>query len=90
MLDFTYEQNMFLIEKALKLENLIPFTRYKPPADMANMLSESWVFGEYISPMELSMLGLRIKPLVSYLVRVFYPPRMPQKLTQDEGAFPVA
>lgn len=81
---------MFLIKKALKLENLTPFTRFKPPADMANILSESWVFGEYISPMELSMLRLQIKPLLSYLVRVFYLPRMPRKLTQDEGALLVA
>jgi hypothetical protein len=39
--NFTCGQNMFIIEKALKLENLIPFTRFKLPADMANMLSES-------------------------------------------------
>ncbi|KAI9767958.1 MAG: hypothetical protein M1840_005270 [Geoglossum simile] len=55
-LHFTYEQNMLLIEKALKLKNLTPFARFKPTTDMANVLSESWVFDEYISPEGFSML----------------------------------
>ncbi|KAI9766977.1 MAG: hypothetical protein M1839_004653 [Geoglossum umbratile] len=66
LLDFTYEQNMFLIEKALKLETLIPFTQ-RVPRDMVDMLSESWVFDGYIPPNELPMLCFQIRRLVSCL-----------------------
>ena len=87
--DFTYEQNMFLIGKALKLDTLMPFTPVKSPRDMIDMLSGSWVFGEYIYPEHLAMLRLRIKGLISYLVKVFYPSGILQKLTQYEGAVAV-
>ncbi|KAH0562808.1 hypothetical protein GP486_002559, partial [Trichoglossum hirsutum] len=56
LLDFTHEQNMFLIEKALKLETLIPFTQFIPPRDMADMLSESWE--PSLSPKQREMLDI--------------------------------
>jgi hypothetical protein len=79
--DFTYEQNMLLIEKALKLGTLTPFTM-KPTDDMAEMLSESPVFGQYIRSEDLVMLCLQANELISYLVRTFYVLKLLYKLTQ--------
>jgi hypothetical protein len=68
---FTYEQNMFLIGKALKLNTLVPFTLVKSTSDMIDILSDSGIFGEYISPAGFAMSQLQIKGLISYLVKVF-------------------
>ncbi|KAI9766153.1 MAG: hypothetical protein M1840_006720 [Geoglossum simile] len=65
--NFTYEQNMFLIGKALKLDTLAPFTPVISTIDMIDILSESGIFGGYISPAGFPMLQLRIKGLISYL-----------------------
>jgi hypothetical protein len=78
---FTYEQNMLLIEKALKLATLTPFTM-KPTSDIADILSESSVFGEYIRLDDLVILCLQAKELISYLVRTFHVLKLLHKLTQ--------
>ncbi|KAI9772427.1 MAG: hypothetical protein M1840_000630 [Geoglossum simile] len=65
--DFTYEQNMFLVAKVLKLGVLTPFPQLTSWVDLAELFSRSKTFPYGVSSEELAMLSFRIRSLVSLL-----------------------
>ncbi|KAI9855658.1 MAG: hypothetical protein M1813_009704 [Trichoglossum hirsutum] len=81
--DFTYEQNMFLVKKALKLGILTPFPPSTPLGDLAEILSESKMFPYRIHLEDLAMLHMRIKSLVSLLEPLLPTSEVPALRTLD-------